>query len=203
MNLPNPIKPIQNNYLPSDVVKDDATESILLAGVESIKIPFLDYNVDRMSTFVHIFGILLLTFVWIACKLFKNVKTTDYLIYFYIIPICYIIYQLLTSDPKAGNIAYETMKLTSVEETSGVLLGAVILFTVLSHIKIQQDLYPTIFAIMGLSTVTLVVTSLTITGQNIRVLRKLKQECLNISIFLFITVIFILSTNIKLEYRLS
>lgn len=156
-----------------------------------IQLPIIDLTVDKVSFIVLSFTIIALIILWKKLGLFSLIRDTKILLLIFIVQILFFMFQIFSSPASHADVSKETSSLIVVEQLSSVFLGSMVLFIVFSS-KIQYINYRIIMVSIIINTLLFIYTSVENTGENMRILRKIKQSGLNISIFLFATACFLI-----------
>lgn len=194
-NVSSDIIPIDPNTLESD----DNNGEIKFKPSTVIKIPWLNIDVDAVGLFLYILSAIVLIIIWKSIGLFDYVKKEKYILIILVLEIVFFISQIFMSDVNTANYAIEQIKIDSVEEKAGVLMGgAILLFGILNYITNNKirDLDSAIYKCLLLSiffvVFIFVFVSIKKDAEYLRNLRKIKQCFLTLSIGFYVIPIFVL-----------
>ena len=188
--------PVNQNTLESDDVMD---KDIKFKPSTVVTVPWLNINVDAVGLFVYIISIIILILIWKALGLFEYVKKENYILIILIFEIIFFVAQIFMSDVNTANYAIEQIKIDSVEEKSGVLMGgAILLFGIMNYItnnKIRNldiEIYKCLLLCIFFIVFVFVFVSIKKDAEYLRNLRKVKQCLLTLAIGFYVIPIFVL-----------
>ena len=191
----------QNDTIAIDIntLESDDSGDLKFKPSTVIKIPWLNIDVDAVGLFVYIISIIILILLWKSLGLFEYVKKEKYILIILVIEIIFFISQIFMSDINTANYAIEQIKIDSVEEKAGVLMGgAILLFGILNYItnnkirNLDSAIYKCLLLSIFFIVFVFVFVSIKKGAEYLRNLRKIKQCFLTLSIGFFVIPIFVL-----------
>jgi hypothetical protein len=158
----------------------------------TVNIPLLNINVDKISLIIFSLSIMFLIIFWNSLGLFKMIPSNKILLLLFITQIIFFISQIFVSSTEYDSISIgnEYDRLTDVTHIGTVLFGSMILFVVFVF-NFTPKVSLIIMTSIILNCLLFVYISIKNTKVQIRIIRKLKQSILNLSIFLFIVVVYL------------
>lgn len=189
----NLIPTLKRNYNPDHIEREInalTADDKPLKKASVINIPLLNLDVDKISFTIFTLGIIVIFVIWKSLGLFGLIAKNKFLLVLLVIQVLFFVLQIFISPKEFASVARETERLTIVSQISTVLLGSMVLFVVFKY-NFTPIETRTIMTAIILNCVLFIYVSVENSGNQIRIVRKIKQTILNITAFLFIVVLYL------------
>jgi len=158
-------------------------------------------KIDSTSFYISLIGILCSVILWYYTDLLKIGVNNKPVLIFLLLLIAIFITQIFSSSTFSGGTHIEQNKLIVTEQINSILIGSILFFIfILNSSNIHS---PKIYILSYITLLMAIGNALNISvkksGSSIRVLRKIKEAFLNITIVMFASVIYLYVINVYTE----